>query len=661
MAGRKNNNEEVRQLYVQRLVNAYGYSSDQMYLNEENDAHNSCEEACDIVVWGSMKDKSKDAAPLVYIQCKGDEMQVCLDDYKDGLCEAHDKRAKFFVAVNKKESRVYKVPAKDEGIAHVDEIVEIPSAKVAGDKRKIERLLKQRRDFSREDFSQALTKCHNIIRNNDKLSPEAAFDEISKILFVKIRYERGKNGRQVFSSELYEKEREENAVDKEGNAYYQMLFERTKADHQAAGLFEGRETLRIRENSFEQILEELEPFNLSDTADDVKGIAYEQVLGRTFRGELGQFFTPRTVVEFMVKVLEPREGELICDPCCGSGGFLINAFEFLRKQIENDAESQTNASGSVKERLHRLSHDYIFGTDANPRMARTAKMNMIMHGDGHGGIYHHDGLLDVGGVFDGRFNVILTNPPFGSHISNKQMVTEADVTTDKNEYTENKNRFGEAYVASQKRLSTHINKPILDLFDLGKITGLTEVMFIERCLNLLKPGGRMGIVLPDGVLNTPNLQGVRDYVEGKAKILLIVSLPQDVFMASGATVKSSLIFLKKFTDEETAQYKAVAFDARKEVDGIFGKELSSIVAQLGKQGKNNITKEEYIRLKTRLKEINNAVEIETKKLIKERFDYQIPIAEVQKAGISTTGTKIENELEYLEPEFTKYRKENNLW
>lgn len=288
-------------------------------------------------------------------------------------------------------------------------------------------------------------------------------------------------------------------------------------------------------------------------------------------------------------------------------------------------------------------------------------MNMIMHGDGHGGIYHHDGLLDVGGVFDGRFNVILTNPPFGSHISNKQMVTEADVTTDKNEYTENKNRFGEAYVASQKRLSTHINKPILDLFDLGKITGLTEVMFIERCLNLLKPGGRMGIVLPDGVLNTPNLQDVRDYVEGKAKILLIVSLPQDVFMASGATVKSSLIFLKKFTDEETAQYNAVAFDARKEVNEIYGKELSSIVAQLGKQGKNNITKEEYIRLKTRLKEINNAVEIETKKLIKERFDYQIPIAEVQKAGISTTGTKIENELEYLEPEFTKYRKENNLW
>ena len=94
------------------------------------------------------------------------------------------------------------------------------------------------------------------------------------------------------------------------------------------------ETVRIRENSFEAIVKELEKYNLSTTSDDVKGIAFEQFLGRTFRGELGQFFTPRTVVDFMVDVLDPQEGEVICDPCCGSGGFLIKAFEYVRAQIE---------------------------------------------------------------------------------------------------------------------------------------------------------------------------------------------------------------------------------------------------------------------------------------------------------------------------------------
>ena len=661
MAGRKDNNEEVRQQYVQRLINAYGYSLDQMWFNEQDGAQNPCNGVCDIVVWSSSKDKSKDAAPLICVQCKYDEVQVCIEDYKEGLNDAHVQRAKFFVAVNNKESRVYKVPAKEEGITHAVEIVEIPSAETAGDKRQIEKLLKQRRDFSREDFSQALTKCHSIIRDNDKLSPEAAFDEISKILFIKIRHEREKDERQVFSSELYKKKRADNSVGTEGNAYYQTLFEQTKTDHQTDGLFESRETLRIRENSFEQIVKELEPFNLSNTADDVKGIAYEQVLGRTFRGELGQFFTPRTIVDFIVKVLDPREGELICDPCCGSGGFLINAFEYVRKQIESDTRSKSNVSDPIKDRLHRLSHDYIFGTDANPRMARTAKMNMIMHGDGHGGIYHHDGLLDVGGVFDGRFNVILTNPPFGSHISNKQLVTEADVTTDEKEYAEYKKRFGEAYVASQEKLREHVKKPILELFDLGESVGLTEVIFIERCLNLLKPGGRLGIVLPEGVLNNPILQDVRAYIESKAKILLVVSIPQDVFMASGATVKSSLLFLKKFTEEEATQYEAIEAKAHEEAIKPYEKELSSIVVQLDEPGKNNLTKEESMRLKARLKEINNTIEAETKKRVKERFDYQIPIAAVQKAGISTTGAEIENELEYLEPEFTQYRKENNLW
>ena len=115
--------------------------------------------------------------------------------------------------------------------------------------------------------------------------------------------------------------------------------------------------------------------------------------------------------------------------------------------------------------------------------------------------------------------------------------------------------------------------------------GLTEVLFIERCLNLLKPGGRMGIVLPEGVLNNSNLQKVRDFVECRAKILLIVSIPQDVFMASGATVKPSLLFFKKFTEQERQEYDTILNNATRQIDVKYSDELASIEVQLQNEEK----------------------------------------------------------------------------
>lgn len=206
-----------------------------------------------------------------------------------------------------------------------------------------------------------------------------------------------------------------------------------------------------------------------------------------------------------------------------------------------------------------------------------------------------------------------------------------------------------------------IGDSLLGLFETGKMSGLTEVLFIERCLNLLKPGGRMGIVLPEGVLNNTNLQKIRDFVESKAKILLIVSIPQDVFIASGATVKPSLLFFKKFTADEAAQYGKIVEKAQIEAEEPYQSELNEIAETLAKRGKEAVSKDEKKKLKDRQKEINAVIETTKKKIIKERFDYQIPIAEVQKAGISTTGAPIENELEPLEQEFTAYRKEQTLW
>lgn len=694
--------EEVRQRYVCRLVDSYGYGIKQMgeEVKGTNSQRGQGAARADIVVWRNEEDKRKGKNALIVVECKAENVTIRQADYFQGYNYAAWAGAKFFVTTNLKETRIFKV-VEDAMPKKLEEIADIPSADMVNDDKKIKAMLLQTKAFTRDEFSRLLFKCHNIIRNNDKLSPEAAFDEISKILFIKIRYERTNSGTQIFSKEEFLKQKKmyDAVKSKESPDYYQFLFNKTKEDFAKDHLFDENETIKIRENSFEQIVKELQVYNLSTTSDDVKGIAFEQFLGRTFRGELGQFFTPRTIVDFMVSVLDPQEGEYVCDPCCGSGGFLIRAFEYVREHIENEVEvrkedvkkslftddysklpkkeqekidqkvidafSKMNYELDINNpmgRLRSLSFDCIYGTDANPRMARTAKMNMIMHGDGHGGVHHHDGLLNVNGIWEGRFDVILTNPPFGARIDKELKITEADRFTDIEKIKAYEKRYGkENYDNALKQVNDHIDQPILDLFQIGKFSGLTEVLFIERCLNLLKPGGRMGIVLPEGVLNNTNLQKVRDFVESKAKILLIVSIPQDVFMAAGATVKPSLLFFKKFTENEAEEYNRIYIQASHEVEVKYDEEMTDINAKLAKRGKEALTKDEKKSLRSRKKELTVLIENEIKALVKERFDYVIPIAEVQKAGISTTGAKIENELEPLEKEFTEYRKENKLW
>ena len=187
------------------------------------------------------------------------------------------------------------------------------------------------------------------------------------------------------------------------------------------------------------------------------------------------------------------------------------------------------------------------------------------------------------------------------------------------------------------------------------MSALTEVLFIERCLRLLKPGGRMGIVLPEGVLNNSNLQKVREYFEGQAKIILICSIPQDVFIKAGATVKPSLVFLKKFTKEESEQYNTVVGNARKTVDE---KYIGTIQAIEDEYDTKLITKAIY---NARMKQVELKKQEEIKPLIKEWFDYQIPIAKVEKAGITTTGAPCENELNDVLSEYMAYNIQNPLW
>ena len=740
--------ERVRQYYIAILANKYGYSLEQMEqeLKVNNSKRGQGKARADIVIWKSEQDKKDKKAAFIVVECKAENVKVRVEDYYQGFNYASWAHAEFFVTTNEKETKYFNVdpaylPQK------LDEVVAIPTAKDVDDAARIEQLKDQTKLFTRDEFTKTLRACHNIIRNNDKLSPEAAFDEISKLLFMKIRFERDNKGMKVFTKQEYldaAQNHEKNVrpglkvTDLYEISYMQFLFRTTKEFFKDDRLFDDKDEINIRENSFIQILEKLETFNLSDTQDDVKGIAFEEFLGTTFRGELGQFFTPRTIVDFMTEILDPQEGEVICDPTCGSGGFLIKAFEYVREKIEADIRSKKDSlrlsiegndydalpedkqvkishsidkiqaalnteldTGIEGSRMYQLSRNCIYGTDANPRMARTSKMNMIMHGDGHGGVHHHDGLLNINGIFEERFDVILTNPPFGQNVDRGQLISEADKFTDEEMKKKYKKKYGAAYDEALKQVDDHIGESLLSLYDLGNISTLTEVLFMERCLRLLKKGGRMGMVLPEGVLNNKNLQAVREYFEGKAKIILICSIPQDVFIAAGATVKPSLVFMRRFTNDEESEYANCKSEALAEVTALHQAEIDKLEATIAKadalteslkddlkkaqtklkqakKDKKNTTSVETeittikkeqadnrLNKKTAEKELKGLykqIDEETKPVVKKKFDYDIPIAKIDDAGITTTGAASEgNQLPQLVDEYSAYRIQNNLW
>lgn len=571
--------EALRKQFVARLISSYGYSRDQL----AEDYHINSDIKADIAIWRDAKSRRAKASPDIFVVviCKEEHVTINHKEYFN-VVPSLISHPHFYVAHNLKETKVFYSDPSNDAVRY-SRIGDFPKAADILTDDTLRAFVKTKREYSKDALQDALKTCHNIIRNIDKLSPEAAFDEISKVLFIKLLYEANPDAELVYTLDKFKAEEQDHRKRFDSD-YMQTLFDKVKEEFKQDGIFDASERIRISRNTFESILAELSSINLSDTDDDIKGIAFETFLGKTFRGELGQFFTPRSVVEYMVKVLDVKEGDLVCDPCCGSGGFLISAFTHLQNIIDRNVKEQVEAvrknctiSDKEKERritslyaecdrkkvgsrYYKLCHDYLFGVDANSRMVRTSKMNMIMHGDGHVGIYHHDGLLNVGGVYDGRFDVILINPPFGAHVEASQRVLSTDCPTEE-EMTAYAEQFGEGYVinvatqmatyASYVNRDGSIGKPIRSLYKINK--GNSELLFIERCLNLLKPGGRAGLVLPEGIMGASSYSSIRKFVEERAQILNITSIPADVFFASGANVKPALLFIRKYSERELAE------------------------------------------------------------------------------------------------------------
>ena len=668
--------EKVRQDYLRILVNEYGYSIDQIAEELDVTGRGSAQARADFVIWKSVHDKREGNSPLIIVECKADNVTIKPADYGQGDNYSRLSGASFFVTHNSKETKYWRV-VHGKMPKTLEEIENIPHAD-ATDK-EIQELLKRLKVFKEDEFADLLHQCHNVIRNREKKDPAAAFDEIAKILFIKVAIERrlraGRNRHNLFNAAFLDQQGQihDNPID--------VLFDQTKKEYKADRIFEEDERVNLKQATVREIVRLLEKYNLSDTSEDIKGIAFERFLGRTFRGEIGQFFTPRTIVEFMVQMLNPQEGDIICDPASGSGGFLIRFFEIVREQIMADVDRQyreykaevekkslsaprlaellTRKYDELQEtidphrkgsRMWKLANQCIFGCDANDRMARTSKMNMIMHGDGHGGVHHHDGFINVNGIFEGRFNIVLTNPPFGANVEDSDVILESDVTVPEEMEERYEKEYGEIYKEAIARVQAAKGEPIASLFDLPKSNRVkTEILFIERCLALLRPGGRMGIVLPEGIYNNPSLAYVREYVEDRAFIRAVVSLPQETFYSSGASVKASLLFLAKFTEKEERDFKKKKERSRSEVEDKYKIEIETKLAEFQAKiqaatDKRELRLELIMQMRAYEREMDATINREARLLLKERFDYPIFLYEAEKVGITATGEADVNEL-----------------
>lgn len=671
--------ETVRQEYLLVLVNDYQFSLDQISEEMDITGRGSASARADFVLWRTVQDKLDENTPFIIVECKSDNVTIKPADYSQGENYARIVGAPFFVTHNSRETKYWRVK-KDKVPGYTEEIENIPHGD-ASDK-DIEELLNKLRAFKEKEFADLLHQCHNIIRNREKKDPAAAFDEIAKVLFTKVYVERQlltrRSKTNLFTVKVLEGQIAENPLDN--------LFQQTKAHYSTDKIFDDDERINLKPATGEEIVRKLEKYNLSDTSEDVKGVAFERFLGRTFRGEIGQFFTPRTIVEFMVHMLDPQEGEVVCDPASGSGGFLIRVFEIVREKILADADRQYNAFKDEIEadadlseeerakklkskyeeiqreidqsvqgsRLWKLSNRCIYGTDANDRMARTSKMNMIMHGDGHGGVHHHDGFLNVNGIFEGRFDIILTNPPFGANVEPSDKILPSEIEVSPAAERRYREEYGELYTESQERVRAHVNKPIASLFKLPaseKAKIKTELLFIERCLDLLKPGGRMGIVLPEGIFNNPSLARVREFTEDRAFLRAVVSLPPETFISSGASVKCSLLFLQKFTESEERVFRIRRRACRKVTDDKYAPEIGAETSRLETEiSAAKAAKDTELRtalqkeLREYLKRMEDLKVLEARELAKSRFPYTIFMYEAEHVGISATGDEDANEL-----------------
>jgi len=401
--------------------------------------------------------------------------------------------------------------------------------------------------IDQSELTRRFKRAHEALWAGGQLNPSEAFDELDKLIFCKIWDERKPRRMgdpydfQIITVTKDEERDEQKRRAKENANLYnriKALYEEGRARDKEVF----RDNIRLTPEKIRTVVGYLEGVNLSETDLDSKGRAFETFMGSFFRGSFGQYFTPREIVKFIVDVLPITEDSKVLDTSCGSGGFLLYA---LNKVRERATGYYPNYKSDAKQYAkwfpfwHDFAEKNLYGIEISEQISRAAKMNMIIHDDGHTNVITSDGLVSDEAIFAktsnqgfkyGTFDFIITNPPFGSTIRQSEQA------------------YLKTYQLGKKEEDWLAVKAQPENTRDGQST---EVLFIEQDYKFLREGGYLAIVLPDGILTNSSMQYVRTQIEDWFRIVAVVSMPQTAFAANGAGVKSSVLFLKKWKKEET--------------------------------------------------------------------------------------------------------------
>jgi type I restriction enzyme M protein len=393
-----------------------------------------------------------------------------------------------------------------------------------------------------ETLRRAFQRCHNFIHGNEGMPKDAAFWQFLYLIFAKMYDERRNTGHRQFWADATEPFTEEGRM--KVKQRIMPLFEAVKKEYRT--LFRPTDAITLSDRALSYMVSELSRYDFSRSDVDAKGAAYQEIVGVNLRGDRGQYFTPRRAVQCMVKILDPKPHEKVLDPACGTGGFLVATIshQLDRFKAEYKREPGDKTTQDIHDRLRDYAHEQVFGADFDPFLVRASTMNLMMAANTDGHIFHMDSLAFPKSHLAGNapakeaipfrsIDVLMTNPPFGSEIP----ITDAAVLDE------------HALARTWRRDKDNDNR----WYEVGTTYHAVapEILFIERSVKWLRPGGRMGIVLPNGILGNPGDEPIRRWILRNCWVLACVEVPVEAFIVeANVGILTSLLFLKKKTDEE---------------------------------------------------------------------------------------------------------------
>lgn len=566
--------EYVRQTVEKRLVNEHKYNKERIAV-EYHVQIGSGRKRADIVIFpeGTTAEEKKDQQNIsIIIECKKEAVKPT--DKDNGLEQLKSymsacNNCEWGMWTNGLHKTVYHKTVDEKGHFDFCEYNDIPSADGTTDENE-----RPNRNTLKKAFDDNLLftfrTCHNIIYINEGLQKQPAFFEFLKVIFCKIHDERNL----LEPIEFYTTSKERNYKDGQATVYKRIskIFEKVKKKNPQ--IFDENDTIKLTPRTLTFLVAELQKYALLNTNIDIKGKAYEEIVGANLRGDRGEFFTPRNVMKMAVDMINPKDDEKVLDSSCGTGGFVVTAMNKVIERLKERFEKQFGGMGAwdvdtrkvYNDKISETAKENFFGFDINPDLVKATKMNMVMNNDGSGNIMQMNTLLppqewdastrahleDALGVKRntiknhttiGFFDVIVTNPPFGSKIPirDTQVLEQFDLG-----HIWQKDDNGNWSMTSRLQSSVP-----------------PEQLFIERIMQLLKEGGRAAIVLPDSILGSPGLEYIRHWLIKKSRIVASVDLHADAFQPHNGTQCSILILQKKTQkeiDEEEKSGQIIDYD-----------------------------------------------------------------------------------------------------